>query len=301
MVGSAVVRSLQKLGLSRILVRSHSELDLCDSAAVEEFFSSQSPDVVVVAAARVGGIEANRSRPAEFIQQNLSIALNTIHAAFRHGTRRLLFLGSSCIYPRHAPQPVQEDALLTGPLETTNEAYAIAKIAGLKLAQFYRRQYGVLFHSAMPTNLYGPGDYYHPTYSHVVPALLRRFHEARERKQAKVEIWGSGTVRREFLHVDDLAAACVHLLRLDDPPDWVNVGTGTDIEIRELAEMIRQVTRFEGELCWNSSMPDGTPRKLLDIRSITATGWKAQIDLPRGIAETYECFLRERREGTLRE
>jgi GDP-L-fucose synthase len=213
----------------------------------------------------------------------------------------LLFLGSSCIYPKLAPQPITEDSLLTGPLEPTNEAYAIAKIAGLKLCQFYRKQYGVLFHSAMPTNLYGPGDFYHPTHSHVLPALLRRFHEARENGAAEVTLWGTGTPRREFLHVDDLAEACVHLLGLSDPPDWVNVGTGTDVTIRELAEWVKTVTGFQGALTFDVSKPDGTPRKLLDISRIQATGWKPSISLQDGVARTYQDFLTEKAAGILRE
>ncbi|MCC6233669.1 MAG: GDP-L-fucose synthase [Verrucomicrobiales bacterium] len=301
MVGAAVVRELRRQGFSRLLLRTRFELDLCNGRAVEEFYRKERPGAVLVAAARVGGIHANQTYPAEFIRENLAIALNLIHGAHRHGVPRLLFLGSSCIYPRSASQPMSEDCLLTGPLEPTNEAYAIAKIAGLKLAQFYRRQHGVLFHSAMPTNLYGPGDFYHPTNSHVLPAMLRRFHEAREQGAPQVTLWGSGSPRREFLHVDDLARACVHLMSLADPPDWVNVGTGTDISIRELAEHVRDVTGYGGELVWDTSRPEGTPRKLLCIDRIAATGWSPRIEWREGVARTYQNYLQERAEGRLRE
>jgi GDP-L-fucose synthase len=301
MVGSALVRCLARHGARHILTRSRAELDLCDAAAVEAFYASERPEVVILAAARVGGIHANNTFPAEFLQENLAIALNGIHAAHRAGVQRVLFLGSSCIYPKLAPQPIQEDSLLTGPLEPTNEAYAIAKIAGLKLCQFYRRQYGALFHSAMPTNLYGPGDFYHPTNSHVLPALLRRFHEAREQALPEVVLWGTGTPRREFLHVDDLAEACVHLLGLESPPDWVNVGTGTDVSIRELAELVGRVTGYTGRLVFDTTRPDGTPRKLLDVSRIRATGWTPAIGLEDGVARTYRDFLSEKASGTLRQ
>jgi GDP-L-fucose synthase len=300
MVGSALVRCLERRGCTNLLLRTREQLDLCDGAAVDAYFATAKPEVAIIAAARVGGIHANNSYPAEFLQQNLAIALNTIHAAYRHGTRRLLFLGSSCIYPRLAPQPMREDCLLTGPLEPTNEAYAIAKIAGLKLCQTYRRQYGVLFHSAMPTNLYGPGDYYHPQRSHVLPALLQRFHKAKEQGAPSVTLWGSGTPRREFLHVDDLAEACVHLLQLDNPPDWINVGTGEDVTIRELAELVRGVTGYPGTVEWDPTQPDGTPRKLMDVSQLHATGWKASIPLQEGIQQTYDQFLREKAKGVLR-
>jgi GDP-L-fucose synthase len=227
--------------------------------------------------------------------------VNTIHSAWRHGTRRLLFLGSSCIYPREAPQPMPEECLLTGPLEPTNEPYAIAKIAGLKMAQAYRRQHGVMFHSVMPTNLYGPGDYYHPTRSHVMPALIRRFHEARDQGLPEVVLWGTGSPRREFLHVDDLADACLHFLRMADPPDWVNIGTGVDVTIRELAELVKEITNYPGKIVWDSSKPDGTPRKLLNVERARAAGWSARIPLREGVARTYQDFLRERAEGILRE
>lgn len=301
LVGAALVRRLRARGDCELLLRDRAQLDLRDAAAVDRFFAAERPEVVLVAAARVGGIEANRTFPVEFLEDNLAIALHTLQSAFRHGTARLLFLGSSCIYPREAPQPIPEEALLTGPLEPTNEAYALAKIAGLKLCQFYRRQHGRLFHSVMPTNLYGPGDYYHPEHAHVIPALLRRFHEARKTGQSRVVLWGTGTPRREFLHVDDLAAACLHLLELPDPPDWVNVGTGADLTIRELAEMIRDITGYQGELVFDSRRPDGTPRKLLDVSRIRATGWAPRIPLAEGLAATYQDFLAARAAGTLRE
>ena len=300
MVGSALLRCLSRHGVASVLTRTRQELDLGDGAAVDAFFAEQRPEVVVLAAARVGGIQANHDFPAEFLTENLAIALEVVRAARRSGVERLLFLGSSCIYPKLAPQPIPEDALLGGPLEPTNEAYAIAKIAGLKLCQAYRRQYGVLFHSVMPTNLYGPGDSYHPTHSHVLPALLRRFHEAREQGRSEVTLWGTGTPRREFLHVDDLAEACVHLLGLPDPPDWVNVGTGTDVSIRELAGIVGRVTGFSGHLVFDPSKPDGTPRKLLDVSRIRATGWRPSIELADGIARTYRDFLAEMAAGTLR-
>lgn len=301
MVGSALVRLVRARGDGELLLRDRAQLDLRDAAAVDRFFAAERPEVVIVAAARVGGIEANRTCPVEFLEDNLAIALNVIRSAFRHDTARLLFLGSSCIYPREAPQPIPEEALLTGPLEPTNEAYALAKIAGLKLCQYYRRQYGRLFHSVMPTNLYGPGDYYHPERAHVIPALLRRFHEAREAGRPQVVLWGTGTPRREFLHVDDLAAACLHLLELPDPPDWINVGTGTDLTIRELAELIREVTGYTGEMVFDTTRPDGTPRKLLDVSRLRATGWTPRIPLREGLIATYQDFLAARAAGTLRE
>jgi GDP-L-fucose synthase len=301
MVGSALVRLLRARGDCELLLRDRTQLDLRDTAAVDRFFAAERPEVVIAAAARVGGIEANRSFPVEFLEENLALALNVLRSAFRHDTARLLFLGSSCIYPREAPQPIPEAALLTGPLEATNEAYALAKIAGLKLCQYYRRQYGRLFHSVMPTNLYGPGDYYHPERAHVIPALLRRFHEAREAGRPQVVLWGTGTPRREFLHVGDLAAACLHLLELPDPPDWINVGTGTDLTIRELAELIREVTGYAGEMIFDATRPDGTPRKLLDVSRLRATGWVPRIPLREGLAETYRDFLAARAAGTLRE
>lgn len=301
MVGSAVVRALEKVGGWRPVLRTRAELDLLNQATVEAFFAEEKPDVVVNAAARVGGIHANDTYPAEFIRENLAINLNLVHAAWLHGTERFLNLGSSCIYPREAPQPMTEDCLLTGPLEKTNEAYAVAKICGLELCRHYRNQYGVLFHSAMPTNLYGPGDNYHPENSHVLPALIRRFHEAKVAGAPEVVMWGTGKPRREFLHVDDLAAAILRLLELDDPPDWVNVGCGEDVSIRELAEMVAEIVGFEGEITHDLSKPDGTPRKLMDVSRLKATGWAPKIGLREGIARTYEEFKELPGRGALRE
>ena len=300
MVGSAIKRNLQEKGFQNLLTATRNELDLRQAEAVRSYFENKQPDHVIVAAAKVGGIHANAAYPADFIYDNLAIALNVIHAARESGVRRLLFLGSSCIYPREAAQPMTEEALLTGPLEATNEAYALAKIAGLKLCQFYRRQHGALFHSAMPTNLYGPGDNYHPQNSHVIPALLRRFHEAVEEGRGEVTLWGSGTPRREFLHVDDLAEAVYHLLQLEDPPDWINVGTGTDISILELARIIGRVVGFEGEILLDATKPDGPPRKLLDISLIRQTGWEPRISLQGGLKATYQNFLTEQTAGVLR-
>jgi GDP-L-fucose synthase len=283
-----------------LLLRSRRELDLVSQAAVDAFFAAEKPAVAIVAAAKVGGIHANATYPGEFLYENLAIAANAVHAAYRHGVKRLLFLGSSCIYPKHAPQPMPEDCLLTSALEPTNEAYAIAKIAGLKLCQYYRKQYGVLFHSAMPTNLYGPGDNYHPQNSHVLPALLRRFHEARLAGLPEVAAWGTGSPRREFLHVDDLADACAFLLKLADPPDWINVGTGTDVSIRELTETVAAVTGYAGRIAWDPTKPDGTPRKLMDVSRLSALGWRARIALRDGIERTYASFLAEQAAGTLR-
>lgn len=300
MVGSALVRRFQREPDTTLLLRSRRELDLLSQAAVEAFYAREKPDVAVIAAAKVGGIHANATYPAEFMFENLAIAANTIHAAYRHGVKRLLFLGSSCIYPKLAPQPIPEEALLTSALEPTNEAYAIAKIAGLKLCEFYRQQHGVLFHSAMPTNLYGPGDNYHPQNSHVLPALIRRFDQARETNLPEVKAWGTGSPRREFLHVDDLADACAFLLRTDNPPHWVNVGTGTDVTIRELTELVASVVGYKGRIAWDTTKPDGTPRKLLDVSKLAALGWRAKIALREGIAATYQSFLAEKAAGTLR-
>jgi GDP-L-fucose synthase len=291
MVGSALVRALQQAGQARILTASRTELDMTRQADTEAWLAEKRPEVVVIAAAKVGGIHANNTYPAEFIYENLMIAANTVHAAHRVGVRRLLFLGSSCIYPRDAPQPMAEDCLLTSPLEKTNEAYAIAKIAGLKLCQHYRSQYGSMFHSAMPTNLYGPGDNYHPENSHVIPALLRRFHEAKVSSAPEVVCWGTGTPMREFLHVDDLAQACLHLLRSENPPDWVNLGTGEDCTIRQLAETVAAVVGYSGSIHWDSTKPDGTPRKLMDVSRIRSTGWQPQISLSQGLAAAYADFL----------
>lgn len=300
MVGSALVRRFRRAGAERILTRSRADLDLTSQEQVDEFMREEKPDLAIIAAAKVGGIHANNTYPAEFIYENLAIAANTIHSAYRHGVKRLLFLGSSCIYPKHAPQPMPEDCLLTSPLEPTNEAYAIAKIAGLKLCQYYRKQYGVMFHSAMPTNLYGPGDNYHPENSHVLPALVRRFHEARVNDLPEVVVWGSGSPKREFLHVDDLAEACFQLVQMESPPDWVNVGTGTDVTIRELAEMVKEVTGYRGRLSFDTTKPDGTPRKLLDVSLMDRLGWKAKIDLRHGLEETYQDFLREGEKAAVR-
>ena len=300
MVGAALARRFAREPGTTLLLRTRHELDLLSQAAVDAFYAAERPDVVVVAAAKVGGIHANATYPAEFLFDNLAIAANTIEGARRHGVRRLLFLGSSCIYPKLAPQPMPEECLLTGALEPTNEAYAVAKIAGLKLCQYYRRQYGVLFHSAMPTNLYGPGDNYHLQNSHVLPALIRKFHEAKAAGLPEVLAWGTGSPRREFLHVDDLADACAFLLRLADPPDWVNVGVGTDVTIRELTETVARVVGFRGRVAWDASKPDGTPRKLLDVSKLAALGWRASLELEQGIARTYASFLAESASGTLR-
>ena len=291
MVGSALVREAEKLGGFQLVTATRDQLDLCDQRAVFDFLAAEKPDVVIIAAAKVGGIHANSTYPADFIYENLSIASNLVEASRRAGVQRALFLGSSCIYPKMAPQPMNEDCLLTGPLEVTNEAYAIAKIAGLKLCQHYRAQHGLIYHSAMPTNLYGPGDNYHPENSHVIPALIRRFHEATQRGDASVTIWGTGTPRREFLHVHDLAAACFHLLSLESPPDWVNVGVGDDVTILELATLIAKTTGFTGEILTDPTKPDGTPRKLLDISKIQATGWQPQVPFAEGLADAYQDFI----------
>jgi GDP-L-fucose synthase len=290
MVGSAMVRALSRHGCEHIITATREQCDLTVQEDVEHFMASLHPDIVIVAAAKVGGIHANATYPAEFLYENLMIAANCIHAAHRHGVKRLLFLGSSCIYPRDAPQPMKEDCLLTGPLETTNEAYALAKIAGLKLCQHFRKQHGALFHSAMPTNLYGPGDNYHPENSHVIPGLFRRFHQAKTSGDSEVAVWGSGTPRREFLHVDDLAEGCVHLLGVENPPDWVNLGCGEDVTIRELAELIKEVVGFTGALKFDASKPDGTPRKLLDVGVMNTFGWRARIALKDGLRSAYNDF-----------
>jgi GDP-L-fucose synthase len=293
MVGSAVVRHLNASGFENLVFRTSAELDLREQNSVDAFFEAEQPDCVLFCAAKVGGIHANNSYPAEFMYDNLMMAANSIHGAYRHGVKRFLFLGSTCIYPRMAPQPIPENSLLTSPLEVTNEAYALAKIAGLKLCQYYRRQYGVLFHSAMPTNLYGPGDNYHPEHSHVLPAMIRRFHEAKDEDRPEVIIWGSGTPRREFLHVDDLAKAILHLLQLENPPDWVNVGTGNDIPIQELAELIASIVGYNGMIKNDLTKPDGTPVKRTDTTIINQSGWYPEIDLETGIRQTYQCFLSE--------
>jgi len=300
MVGSALVRRFSRDPGVTLLYRTRRELELTNQAGVEAFFAAERPDVAIIAAAKVGGIHANNTYPGEFLYDNLVVASNAIHAAYRHGVKRLLFLGSSCIYPKLAPQPIPEESLLASPLEPTNEAYAIAKIAGLKLCQYYRKQYGVLFHSAMPTNLYGPGDNYNLQNSHVLPALIRKFHEAREHQHPEVVAWGTGAPRREFLHVDELADACAFLLQLDNPPDWINVGTGTDVTIKELTETVASVIGFTGRIVWDASKPDGTPRKLMDGSRLARLGWKAQLSLRAGIERTYAAFLAEKAAGRLR-
>lgn len=291
LVGSALVRRLQQDGFAKLVARNRSELDLRDATGVDRFFAAEKPAVVVLAAARVGGINANNQLPVEFLLENLQMQNNVIRAAYESGVRKLLFLGSSCIYPKHAPQPIPESALLTGPLEPTNEAYAIAKIAGIKLCQAYAREFGANFISVMPTNLYGPNDNFDLLSSHVLPALLRKAHAAKEEGARKLVVWGSGQPRREFLHVDDLAAACVFLLAHYDSPEIINVGCGEDSTIRELAELICDIVGFKGELAWDTTKPDGTPRKLLDVSKIHGLGWRHRIRLRDGITRTYQWFL----------
>jgi GDP-L-fucose synthase len=293
MVGSAVVRRLNAAGFTHILTVPRTELDLRDQAAVTAWFETQRPAYVVHAAGTVGGIRANATRPAEFLYDNLMIHGTVLHAAWRTQVRKLLYLGSSCIYPRDCPQPIREEYLLTGPLEPTNEAYAIAKIAGLKSCEAYRRQHGCSFISAMPTNLYGPNDNYDPTTAHVLPALIRKFHDCRERGGDEVVIWGSGSPRREFLYVDDLADACLHLLDHYDEASTINVGTGEDVSIAELATMLRDLICPSAKLTYDSSMPDGTPRKLLDVSRLHALGWRHQVELSRGLAAAYRSFCRD--------
>jgi len=290
LAGSAIVRCLQAGGWQNLVVRSHDELDLRQTIAVDEFFAEERPEYVFLAAAKVGGILANTRYPAEFIRDNLAIELNVIDAAYRYGAKKLEFLGSSCIYPKLSPQPIKEEYLLTGALEPTNEWYAIAKIAGIKLCQAYRQQYGFNAISLMPTNLYGPGDNFDLESSHVMPALIRKFHEASLEQRPEVLIWGSGSPRREFLHVDDLASAAVFLMQCYDEPEIVNVGTGADISVKALAEMIASVSGYRGRLVFDSSKPDGTPRKLLDVSRLTALGWRPQIGLEEGIRSTYDSF-----------
>jgi GDP-L-fucose synthase len=294
LVGSAIVRRLRAAGYDNLVLRDRSELDLTRQATVDEFFAAVRPGYVFLAAARVGGILANSTYPANFVRDNLVIQANVIDAAYRNGVRKLLFLGSSCIYPKHAPQPMPEECLLSGPLEPTNEWYAIAKIAGLKMAQAYRRQYGFNAISAMPTNLYGPFDNFDLSSSHVLPALLRKFHEAKLAQSAEVEVWGTGNPRREFLHVDDLADACLFLMQRYDDESWINVGWGSDVSIRELAQTIARVVEFAGELRFDPSKPDGTPRKLLDTTRLTALGWVPRIELEAGIRQTYRWYLENR-------
>jgi len=290
MVGSALVRALQAAGFENLILRDRGELDLTRQADVEHFFAAARPEYVFMAAAKVGGILANDSLPANFIYDNLAIQTNVIDAACRNGTRKLLFLGSSCVYPRLAPQPITEASLLTGPLEPTNEWYALAKIAGIKMCEAYRKQYGFNSISVMPTNLYGPEDNFDLTSSHVLPALLRKFHEAAERGSPTVEVWGSGAPRREFLHVDDLAAACLFLMERLDAAGWINIGAGTELTIAELARTLARVTGFQGEIRFDSSKPDGTPRKLLDSSRITGLGWAPRIGLEAGLRSTYDWY-----------
>jgi len=290
MLGSAMMRRLQAEGFSNIVTRDRSDLDLADGSAVAKFLAAERPTIVIVAAARVGGIKANNDFPVEFLLENLGIQNNVIRSAYESGVRKLLFVGSACIYPKFAPQPIPETSLLDGPLEPTNEAYAIAKIAGIKLCQAYSREYGANFISAMPTNLYGPNDNFDLETSHVLPALMRKAHEAKVRKDQKLIVWGTGKPRREFLHVDDLASACVLILEKYDSPEIINLGCGEDISIRELAELICDVVGFEGELAWDTTKPDGTPRRLLDVTKLRALGWKPAIPLRDGIARTYEWF-----------
>jgi len=291
LVGSAILRRLQQAGHTQLLVATHAELDLRNQAQVGDWFAQHRPEVVILAAAKVGGIHANDTYAADFIHDNLAMQTHVIDAAWRHGARKLTFLGSSCIYPRLAPQPLREDALLTGPLEPTNEWYAIAKIAGIKMCQAYRRQHGFDAISVMPTNLYGPGDNFNLENSHVLPALLRKFHDAAMSGAASVTLWGTGTPRREFLYVDDMADAVVYLSDTYSSPELVNVGTGTDVTIAGLAELIAAATGFKGELVYDASKPDGTPRKLMDVGRLSALGWRASTPLDEGIRRTYEWFL----------
>ncbi len=291
MVGSAIVRELKRQGYERILVRSREQLDLKRQDAVEAFFKEYRPEYVFLAAAKVGGIYANQEQPADFLFENMMLEMNVIHAAWENGCKKLLFLGSSCIYPRMAPQPMKEDCLLTSALEKTNEAYALSKISGLKYCEYLNRQYGTDYISVMPTNLYGPNDNYHPLHSHVLPALIRRFHEAKENGEEQVTCWGSGRPLREFLYVDDLAQACVFLMNHYSGNETVNVGTGKELSIKELAEITARVIGYRGKICWDESKPDGTPRKLLDVSKLNGLGWKASTKLEEGIRLAYEDFL----------
>lgn len=300
MVGRAVVRALAAAGYDRLATRTHQELDLLDPAAVRAFYASERPDVAVICAARVGGIGANAAGNATFLYENILIAMNTIQGAFEAGVKRLLFLGSTCIYPRQAPQPIPESALLTSPLEKTNEGYALAKISGLKLCDFLRRDRGVVYHSLMPTNLYGTGDNYDIVGGHVLPTMIRKFETARVNGNATVPLWGTGTPLREFLHVDDLAAACLFVLEMENPPNLVNVGSGVEITIRELAEKVKAATGCPAEITWDASKPDGTPRKLCDTSLIRSLGWRPQIDLDAGLARTIAEYRAAVADGTVR-
>ncbi len=299
LVGSALVRALRAQGYGNLITRTHTELDLTDQAATRAFFEAERPEYVFLAAAKVGGILANDTYPADFIYRNLMIEANAVEAAHRSGVSKLLFLGSSCIYPKHAPQPMREDCLLTGPLEPTNEWYAVAKIAGIKMCQAYRRQYGFNAISVMPTNLYGPGDNFDLETSHVIPALIRKFSEAVDGGAEEVALWGTGTPKREFLHVDDLADACLFLMQHYDEPELINVGVGEDISIRELAELVRSVAGFEGRIVYDDTKPDGTPRKLLDVGRLQGLGWRPKIGLRDGIAQTYRWYRENRQQAKL--
>ena len=301
MVGSALVRAFKKQSSdNQLLLANRDELDLLDQASVEKFIERERPDVVINAAAKVGGIHANNTYPADFIYQNLLVNTNLIHSAWKYGVNRFLNLGSSCIYPRACQQPIKEEYLLTGPLEKTNEAYALAKIAGLEMTRHYRNQYDVLFHSGMPTNLYGPGDNYHSENSHVLPAMIRRFHEAKEANADEVVIWGTGKPRRELMHVDDLASGVLFILGLEQPPDWVNLGTGIDHSILEIAELVKQVTGFQGRIVKDLTKQDGMPVKRLDVTLVNSLGWKASMPLEKGVQSTYEDFLQALKNGTAR-
>lgn len=291
MVGSAIVRSLRAQGYENIITRSHSELDLIRQNEVEDFFSCERPEYVFLAAAKVGGIAANSAHLADFMYENMVLEMNVIHSAWKNGCKKLMFLGSSCIYPRMAPQPMKEDCLLTGELEKTNEAYALAKISGLKYCEYLNRQYKTDYISVMPTNLYGPNDNYHPEHSHVLPALIRRFHEAKEKGLKEVYCWGTGSPLREFLYVDDLADACVYLMNNYSGNETVNIGTGKEITIRELTELVARIIGYEGEIKWDPSRPDGTPRKLLDVSKLNELGWHYKTELEDGIRLTYDDFL----------
>lgn len=300
MVGSAICRALKSAGFDRVVTRSHAELDLLDAKAVREFYEAEKPDVAVIAAARVGGIGANSSANSRFLYENEMIAMNTIWSAAEAGVERLLFLGSTCIYPRLAPQPIPESALLTSELEKTNEGYALAKISGLKLCEFLRRERGLKYHSLMPTNLYGPGDNYDIVHGHVLPTLIRKFEHARNIGAKSVELWGTGSAIREFLHVDDLASACLFSLELDNPPDLMNVGSGEEVTIRQLAELVREATGSAAEIVWDSTKPDGTPRKLCDTTLIRSLGWRSEISLAAGLAKTVASYRAEVAAGTVR-
>jgi GDP-L-fucose synthase len=300
LVGGAVLRHFEAEGFTRLVARTSSELDLREARAVEDFFAAERPVTVVMAAAKVGGILANSTYPADFISDNLRMQVNVLDAAARHGTENLLFLGSSCIYPKHAAQPIREDSLLTGPLEETNDAYAIAKISGVLQVQALRRQHGLRYISAMPTNLYGPGDNFHPRNSHVLPGLIRRFHEAKLTGAAAVTVWGTGTPLREFLHVDDLARACLYLLENYDAPEPINVGVGKDLSIRELAELVADIVKYEGAIEFDSSKPDGTPRKLLDVTKLHGLGFRAEIELRDGLERTYAWYRQQLTSGAIR-